>query len=293
MHVTLQLPVLLPQVEPDYAAQALQHAAAAAAASCSSYALSPAADEQQQQQPRQPHLHAAALVALGRSHMQQAHAALLAACPENGSDSFAVEASWLPWPGALSECRQQAFTAATAPEALRDEACTAAAATGSSRPLSAAAVPAVAAAITGLRPGSPAAGAASSDGAAASKPASQDPCDVRLPAAAQEPLHLAVQALEQALSVALHCQQLKTAQEASLALAGCYGRLQPAKAALCLAVSQSCASAAALRASFEAATGDAGHAEVLLWRQLQQLGALQGAAPGASNLEAQVSQGHS
>jgi hypothetical protein len=110
--------------------------------------------------------------------------------------------------------------------------------------------------------------------------------DVQLPLAAQQPLQQAVQVLQQALEAALHQQQLPTAEAAARALAHCYGQLQPEQAAFYLAVAQSCSSAGAMRGSFEQAAAPQ-HAEVLLWRQMQQLE--QAAAPGASMHMLQVS----
>lgn len=93
---------------------------------------------------------------------------------------------------------------------------------------------------------------------------------LQLPAGAQEPYQQATVYLQQALQEALEHQQLHTAQAAAQELMHCYGQLQPDKAGLCLAMAQSCSSARAMRRTFEqAAAGQ--HAELLLWRQLQQL----------------------
>lgn len=91
-----------------------------------------------------------------------------------------------------------------------------------------------------------------------------------LPPAARLPHQQALSCLQEALHEALHAQQLDTAETAARELMVCYGVLQPDKAALYLAVAQSCSTARAMRAVFEGAAAGQ-HAEVLLERQQQQM----------------------
>jgi hypothetical protein len=106
---------------------------------------------------------------------------------------------------------------------------------------------------------------------------------LQLPPEAEQPYKLAVQTLQQALQEALQYQELPTAQASARALAHCYGLLQPEQTAWYLATAQSCSSAVAMRATFEQAAA-LQHAEVLLWRQLQQLEAM-GAAGSVHHLQ--------
>lgn len=81
--------------------------------------------------------------------------------------------------------------------------------------------------------------------------AAEQPRLKQLPQAAVQPHSEAVQLLQQALSEALACQQLATARAAALGLMRCYGLMQPQLAVECLAVAQSCHSAASMKAVFQ------------------------------------------
>jgi hypothetical protein len=103
----------------------------------------------------------------------------------------------------------------------------------------------------------------------------------QLPAPVAQLHQQPVQCLQQALHEAVQHQLLHIAERAARALAYCHGMLQPAHTALYLAVAQSCSSTDAMRRGFEGAAAQQ-HAEVLLWRQLQQLEAC---GPGSVHLE--------
>jgi hypothetical protein len=313
----------------DHLNAALQHAQQAAAASAG-----------------HPALHAAAMLACGRAHMLQAHAALLkqqqqqqpgptqqlgtlpsdssrGSSSSSGQAVDGFDAAWLPWPGCvpytsrssnsttssgsmdgtvashstvgeigsssgsqaglagldttqgpLGEADQQAPRSDGGP----------ASAEGTNTP----------AALSGTTPGSLsasgcAARAEAVDNSSAAAVTSEGPCqgqgDVaatrQLPAPAAQLHQQAEQYLHQALQEALQHQLLHIAERASRALVYCCGLLQPERAALYLAVAQSCSSTQEMRRGFEGAAARQ-HAEVLLWRQLQQL---ESCGPGSVHLD--------
>lgn len=259
--------------------RALQHAAQAAEAAAAA---------------NQPSLHAAALLALGKAHMLQAHVAMLqqqdnvpvvqpladgdrsrSNCA-SASHADLFEAAWLPWPGGMAPSIP--VSAAMGTDST------------SSGPVAVDGAASVGQAASGLDSGS---GQALPSPLAAVLPDQPADCcllddraqpSLQLPADAAAPYQQATTRLHGALQQALQHQQLQTAQAAARALAHCYGQLQPDKAALHLAVAQSCSSALAMRRSFEESAAEQ-HMELLLWRQLEQLEA---GWKGASVHEQQV-----
>lgn len=258
-----------------YLASALQHAEAAAEAAG---VLGLAA------------LQSAALLAAGRACKLQAHAAMMDdtqqaatatqqqqptdACVTAGSSissstagSAVFEAAWLPWPGPLRYCNTAALGGTEAsggsvhdPPAA-SETSAAAQASGDSVDVQQQSLTA-----------NTDAGSARTAAAAAAAPAGAAPQQAvpQLPAAAVGSYNQAVQCFQQALHTALQLQELHTAAAAARELQHCYGQLQPDRAALYLAVAQSCTTAAAVTGWFEQAA-DLQHPEVLLWRQQRQL----------------------
>lgn len=258
----------------DYLASALQHAEQAAEAAAAS---------------GQPGTHAAASLALGKAHMLQAHAVMLEQQLESGaaflraasnsgghsSETDVFDAAWLPWPGQLAYSSGAKPAAAAQAGTDRDAPTeNVLGASGDGQVLSAS--------------GAIQASTASTSGTTDTEPqgnelaATQQPPDsqgdslasthteVQLPPEAVQSYLQAIQILQEAVQAALQLQQLTTAETAARALAHCYGHLQPEQTAWYLAVAQSCSSAGAMRGSFEQAAA-LQHAEVLLWRQLQQL----------------------
>lgn len=295
----------------DYLQQALQHAQEAAEAAAAEG--QPSVHAAALLALGNAHMLQAHAALLEEDQQQGGAATCLALCSKSGSsgndgggscsDTAWFDAAWTPWPGQLA-CSSGGGSSGGG--SIPSPAAAAHPADPSSGPACepAAAAPGDGPAAPPAAPGS-AADVASTDADAATaaslavgsnlqsetalpdhsrssnSSSSSRPPDVQLPLAAQQPLQQAVQVLQQALEAALHQQQLPTAEAAARALARCFGQLQPEQAAFYLAVAQSCSSAAQMRGSFEQAAAPQ-HAEVLLWRQMQQLE--QVAVPGAASM---------